>query len=935
MDRETRRKRLREPVVGPRLRVLLLSVFALFALLSVTAVYLSMTTLMEWYTQTTYQGYFYQVVFLAHLILGLLIIVPVIVYGIVHMRRAWFRPNKRAVRVGYALFIAALGLLISGLVLTRGVPLIEVRDPAMRSAAYWSHVILPLMVAWLFVLHRLAGKRIKWAVGGGVALASLAIAGVAMVLQAQDPRKWNEVGPDSGEQYFFPSLARTSSGQFIPARALMNDAYCAECHEDTHDSWMHSAHHLSSFNNPMYLFSVRETRQKAIERDGSVQAARFCAGCHDPVPFFSGAFDDPNFDDVNHPTAHAGITCTSCHAITNVNSVRGNSDFTIEEPLHYPFAYSENPTLAWINRALVKAKPEFHKKTFLKPLHKTTEFCGACHKVHLPEELNAYKWLRGQNHYDTFLLSGVSGHGVTSFYYPPKAQTNCNGCHMKAEASTNFGARRLDDSGELKVHDHQFPSANTALGHLYNAPPEVNDAHREMLEGALRVDFFGLKKEGRIDGKLIAPLRPQVPSVEPGESYLLETVLRTLTLGHPFTQGTADSNEVWLEVTLLVDGEVVAQSGGRDAGDGAVDPWSHFVNAYVLDRHGKRVDRRNAEDIFTVLYNNQIPPGAADAVHYRFRVPESARQTVEVRASLHYRKFNTHYMKLVMDDPNYVNDLPITTIASDRIVFGVGEENGPPQASPEIPVWQRWNDYGIGLLRKRGAGELRQAEAVFQQVRELAPAHGHLNLARVYVREGRLDEAVESLKLAAQSDAPPWTVAYFTGLVNKQNGYLDEAVANLRTVTTTQFQDARDRGFDFSKDYRVLNELAGTLFELSKRERGEARRAQKEALLDEARATYEAALEIDPENVNAHYGLAQLYATTGNAEAEQFHRSEHARYKPDDNALDAAVATARRSDEAADHAASAVVIYDLMRDSDAVLDARYDSEQAISGDGAK
>jgi hypothetical protein len=58
-----------------------------------------------------------------------------------------------------------------------------------------------------------------------------------------------------------------------------------------------------------------------MDRDGSVQAARFCAGCHDLVPFFSGAFDDPDFDDVNHPTAQAGITCTGCHAITNVNSI--------------------------------------------------------------------------------------------------------------------------------------------------------------------------------------------------------------------------------------------------------------------------------------------------------------------------------------------------------------------------------------------------------------------------------------------------------------------------------------------------------------------------------------------------------------------------------------------------------------------------------------
>jgi tetratricopeptide (TPR) repeat protein len=934
MDKKTRRERLREPVVGPRLKQVLLAVFALFALLSVTAVYLGSTSLLEWYTQKTYQDYFYQVVFLAHLILGLLIILPLLVYGIVHMRKAYFRPNRRAVRVGYALFAVSIALLISGLVLTRGIPLIEVKDPAARDVAYWAHVVLPLVAAWLFVLHRLAGKRIRWAVGGTVAAVSIVLAGATLLLQAQDPRKWNEIGPASGEQYFFPSLARTSSGQFIPARTLMNDQYCAECHSDVHASWTHSAHRLSSFNNPLYLFSVRETRRKAIERDGSVQASRFCAGCHDPVPFFTGAFDDPNFDDVNHPTSQAGITCTSCHAITHINSPRGNSDFTIEEPLHYPFAFSDNDTLAWINRALVKAKPEFHKKTFLKPLHKTTEFCGACHKVHLPEELNAYKWLRGQNHYDTFLLSGVSGHGVSSFYYPPKAQENCNGCHMKAEASTDFGARRLDDSGELQVHDHQFPSANTALAHLLDWPAEVNDAHREMLEGSLRVDLFGLKREGRIDGELTAPLRPFVPSVEPGASYLLETVLRTLTLGHTFTQGTSDSNEVWLEVTLLVDGEVVATSGGRDPGDGTVDPWSHFVNAYVLDRYGQRIDRRNAEDIFTVLYNNQIPPGAADVVHYRFRVPETATRTVEVRAALHYRKFNTRYMRLVQGDEFVTNDLPVTTIASDSIVFGVNAVGAPSQEAPDIPVWQRWNDYGIGLLRKRGAGELRQAEAAFKVVRDQAPAHGFLNLARVYVREGRLDDAVVALTEAAGSDAPPWTVAYFTGLVNKQNGFLDEAVANFRSVIATEFQDARDRGFDFSKDYRVLNELAGTLYELSKRERGASRQARRDALVGEAEAFYRDALAIDPENVNAHYGLAQIYAQTGDAQREAVHRALHAKYKPDDNARDAAIANARRSDEAADHAASAVVIYDLMRQTEAPMDARRDAGVAIAPDGA-
>ena len=65
----------------------------------------------------------------------------------------------------------------------------------------------------------------------------------------------------------------------------------------------------------------------------------------------------------------------------------GNAAYTIDEPIHYPFAYSSNNVLQWINNQLVKAKPDFHKKTFLKPFMKTEEFCSTCHKVGLPFEV--------------------------------------------------------------------------------------------------------------------------------------------------------------------------------------------------------------------------------------------------------------------------------------------------------------------------------------------------------------------------------------------------------------------------------------------------------------------------------------------------------------------------------------------------------------------
>ena len=928
----------RRPALGRRLTKLLSVVFALFALLAINSSYLTGVTVLEWWTGQTYQNWFYMNMFLVHLVLGIAIVVPVIVFGALHIRNTYDRPNRRAVMAGYATFVVCLLLLASGIVLTRLEGVIVVKDPTVRSVAYWVHVITPLVVAWLFVLHRLAGKKIRWRVGRRWATVAVVFGAVMLIWQTQDPRAWNVEGPESGEQYFFPSLARTATGDFIPEEVLMNDAYCQECHEDNHEDWAVSAHRFSSFNNPAYLFSVRETRQVAFERDQDVHAARFCAGCHDPVVFFSGKFDDPEFDDVNDPAGQAGITCTSCHAITHVNSVRGNSDYTIEEPIHYPFAFSDSKSLQWINRQLVKAKPEFHKKTFLKPLHRTPEYCGTCHKVHLPEELNDYKFLRGQNHYDTYHLSGVSGHGVTSFYYPPKAQENCNGCHMPPRDSEQFAARNMDDDPGLEVTDHQFPSANTAIPHLLDLPAEANQRHAELNDGVMRVDLFALRKGGGIDGELIAPLRPELPVLEPGDTYLLETVVRTLKMGHLFTQGTADSNQVWLDirVTAAMDNNAQPRTIGRSGGLGErnrVDPWSHFLNVYMLDREGNRVDRRNAQDIFVPLYNHQIPPGAADSVHYSLTVPEEIRGPLTVEARLYYRKFDTTYMEFVStllpDTPSgdqYVNDLPILLLARDVVtlpVRGVGETVAAQDTA--IPEWQRYNDYGIGLLRKGGKskGELRQAEEAFSRVEALGRADGPLNLARIYVAQGTVqDLAIDALRRAAEMDppAPPWTVSWFTGIVNKQNGFLDRAIADFEGIVKLDNEETRRRGFDFSQDYRLRNELGQTLFERAKRERGDDRAEARQSFLKRAEAEFLRAFELDPENTAALYNLDLVSRQLGKDEDAETYRQLYLKYKPDDNARDRAVTIARANDPAADHAAEAIVIYDLHREGAFELD---------------
>ena len=922
-------KRRYVPAVSRRMRRVLYGIFVLLALIGANSAYLAAITALEWFTENTYQDYFYQYMFLGHLMLGLVFIVPFLVFGICHLLAARGRRNRYAVRIGYALFAAGIVVLLSGLLLTR-VGGFDLKQPLIHRTVYWLHVVGPLLGIWLYWLHRLAGPRIKWRIGFGY-LVFVGLVVAAMVWgRSQDPRHWNAQGPESGAQYFEPSPARTSTGNFIPARTMMNDEYCRECHADVHAGWKESVHRFSSFNNPPYLASVNETRRVVLARDGNVQAARWCAGCHDPVPFFSGEFDNPEFDIVNHPTAHAGITCTVCHAITHVNSNRGNGDYTIEEPLHYPFAFSENPLLQWVNQQLVKAKPSFHKKTFLKPFHKTAEFCSTCHKVHLPFAVNHYKeFLRGQNHYDPYLLSGVSGHGARSFYYPKEAETNCNRCHMPLQTSNDFGAQFFDGAEQLSVHDHLFPSANTGLAWLRERPDVVR-AHQEFLEGVMRVDLFGIREAGEIDGQLTAPLRPSVPELVPGKTYLLETVIRTLTMGHLFTQGTTDSNEIWLEVTAHSGNRVIAASGQINPDkQNEVDPHAHFVNVFMLDREGNRIDRRNGQDIFTPLYNHQIPPGAAQTVHYELQLPSDLDAPVTVEIKLQYRKFDQRFMNYVAETTEqlgiplrghtagkeYVNNLPVTTLAVDRVQFPVaGAASTVDNPVQEFPLWQRWNDYGIGLLLK-GKAELRQAEEAFIQVEQLDRWDGPLNLARVYESEGRLSDAVAALQRAKHFDAEPgfprWTWAWLSAVVNRQEGRLTEAVQNLRSVLNDTTADMQRRKFDFGLDYEVINLLGETLFAQGRHRVRQGRIEEANQLWREAVAEFQKTLEIDSENVKAHHNLHLLYAELGEQTKSKEHRLLHERYKPDDNAQGRAVRLAREKYPAANNAAEAILKYRL------------------------
>ena len=201
--------------IGPRLRLLLYFIFGLVALLGANSVYLTGITFLQWVTKASYENYFYQFMFLAHLVLGLLLVTPFVIFGALHIKNSHDRTNRRAVRVGYLLFAISLILLFTGIALMR-FDFFVIKDPRLRSPIYWAHVITPVLAVWLYVLHRLAGPRIQWRAGLRWAAAVGLLTGATLLFHSSIRRSIRSVRL-RGKSILNRPWPVPPTGNFIPA----------------------------------------------------------------------------------------------------------------------------------------------------------------------------------------------------------------------------------------------------------------------------------------------------------------------------------------------------------------------------------------------------------------------------------------------------------------------------------------------------------------------------------------------------------------------------------------------------------------------------------------------------------------------------------------------------------------------------------------------
>ena len=518
---------------------------------------------------------------------------------------------------------------------------------------------------------------------------------------------------------FYPASAQTNVGGIIPSNFFMDSETCGECHKKIYDEWKASSHHYGSFNNQFY----RKAIEGMQEVQGSPNGSRWCAGCHDHAVFFNGRFDKPIKDQIDTPEAHAGLACTSCHAIVHVDSTMGNNGFTIEYPPLHELMTSKNKAVRTMVDFMTYLNPKPHSETFMKPFMtaQSSQFCSTCHKVHLDVPVNNYRWFRGFNDYDNWQASGF-GDGARSFYYPPEGKT-CTDCHMSLEPSTELGSKNGQG------HSHSFPAANTALANSNNEKAQLAMEQKFLTSGFITVDIFGVSpvadngkqtnmvrraaqgpqlstggavgEESDQTGETIirevtdvaGPLDLAKPKLVPGSTARVDVVVRTRKIGHFFPGGTLDSFDIWLELQATdATGKIIYWSGQvEDNGKGPVEPGAHMYKAYQLDADGNQINKRNAWQARSVLYVHAIQPGAADTVHYLLKIPKDAKGPIKLSAKLNHRKFSWYYTQWAFaGQPKPGQDMSQRDIHRDNLEYSFDPKNIPANVSAEykteVPV---------------------------------------------------------------------------------------------------------------------------------------------------------------------------------------------------------------------------------------------------------
>ena len=627
-----------------------------------------------------------------HTGLGLVFLAPILVYQWQHLAAYWRRPQGPVVWMGYLATAATLVAVVSGIWLT-----VQALGGTRISYA-WDRVHLVATVALLafaaphvlvvavrdraaalkLALEPLRAAEARTLTRAAAGLA-LMLAPVGLLCAAYSGERMHDAFPADyayvlgPKRPFAPSLATTASGGAYDARRLSGSESCGTggCHEQIAAEWRVSAHRWSAMDP-----AFQRIQQEMAKQNGA-ESTRYCGGCHDPISLFSGTKNTFTEKLTGLAGYQEGVSCLACHSVRHTD-VKGNASFVVAQPSRYLFEEQSGRAARLARDFLIRAYPWQHAAELSKRLFKTPEYCAACHKQFIDQEVNKVGWVQLQNQFDNWRTSHWNHPGDA------RKTIECRECHMPLVASHDPASgdaldyNRSPDDGRHR--SHRFLGANQAMPVMLKLPGGEEQARLvgDWLRGGYEIPEIADKWA---KGPAVA-LELDVPKeVVTGDVVSVRAVVTSNKVGHDFPTGPLDIIQAWVELVATdADGRVLFASGRRDERH-FIEPGTFMFKAEPVDQYGNLIDRHNLWEMVGVRYRRSLFPGFSDTAEYAFRcsgnasapAPEQREQSftlqapgaggeVTVSARLLYRKVDQYLLNFMFGESSGLT-LPVAEMA--------------------------------------------------------------------------------------------------------------------------------------------------------------------------------------------------------------------------------------------------------------------------------
>jgi hypothetical protein len=345
---------------------------------------------------------------------------------------------------------------------------------------------------------------------------------------------------------------------------------CMQCHAGHYSEWKGSMMHYSAISPVFQAFElkVRETTGRFGVHDR--EDPTFCVNCHSPMASYRNEMvgltqSEPAKNGMGK-VAREGISCTFCHSVKKPGHYEDRSKGMLGDSLanadliFFPNTQLVGPT---IKDPLPHAEG-FHSDGFWPDKKSSqfltsSEFCGSCHNVHIPntpDTVTGEPYQVEQSTFNEWKKSPYSGANN-----PHGKPISCTDCHMSLYGTIDDTTKLPHPPGVYPVAQvakgyprkrkhaiHTFAAASTALIDDEEFPTHKQKPLREqMLRLACTLDFG------------------QTPTrLEPSESFVpIELVVQNTGAGHAVPTGLGQEREVWIELEVVSSkGKTLFKSGG-------------------------------------------------------------------------------------------------------------------------------------------------------------------------------------------------------------------------------------------------------------------------------------------------------------------------------------------------------------------------------------